>query len=112
MFDQNTSFSINKWGIREPNERITVAIDAIDLALVPLVGFTENGARLGRGGGYYDRSFANNDKAMLIGVAHELQRQGDIVENPWDKRLDAVVTNDGWTLCSERAKSQIETDRV
>ena len=30
--------------------------------------------RLGMGGGYYDATFAANGDALLIGLAHELQR--------------------------------------
>src|SRR5690606_33320853 len=50
----------NRFGIREP--LIDPGLQArpwrLDLILMPLVGFDENGNRLGMGGGFYDRTFA------------------------------------------------------
>jgi len=50
----------SRWNLREPplREQAVVALENIDLLLVPGVAFTEDGHRLGRGGGYYDRLLA------------------------------------------------------
>lgn len=94
----------NRWGIREPEEVSHSDEIEMSIALVPLVAFTAEGDRLGRGKGFYDRYF-NGRNTLLIGIGHELQRVESIDSKPWDRRLDAVVTEKGWQICSHRAKA-------
>lgn len=74
----------------------------LDLILLPLVGFDENGGRLGMGGGFYDRSLAyrqlrkNWHKPTLLGLAHECQKVDRLALASWDVRLQAVVTDRRW----------------
>jgi 5-formyltetrahydrofolate cyclo-ligase len=90
----------NCFGIPEPRVTRAQLLPGIsmDLVLVPLVGFDDQGMRLGMGGGYYDRSFAARlfrrcwRKPRLIGVAYELQRVPQLARQPWDVALDGVVT--------------------
>ena len=46
--------------------------------LVPLVAFDDAGIRLGMGGGYYDATFGAHGRALLIGLAHELQHHAGL----------------------------------
>lgn len=89
----------NRWGILEPDTfpRKIISPRALDLVLVPLVGFDRRCARLGMGKGFYDRSFAfksrlGTSRPMLVGLAHECQKVDAIPSNSWDVPLDAVVT--------------------
>lgn len=90
----------NRFNIPEPRVLHAQLLPGIsmDLVLVPLVGFDDEGTRLGMGGGYYDRSFAARlfrhywCKPRLIGVAYELQRVAKLDRQPWDVKLDGVVT--------------------
>ncbi|WP_372964662.1 5-formyltetrahydrofolate cyclo-ligase [Marinobacter sp.] len=90
----------NRFGIPEPpfpesRRRPAWALDAV---LFPLVGFDDQGGRLGMGGGFYDRTFAFSRirPAMapkLIGLAHELQKVSSLPIEPWDVPLHGVVTD-------------------
>ncbi len=63
-----------------------------DVLLVPLVGFSEHGDRLGQGGGYYDRWLADHPSALAIGMAWDCQMIDEIPIEPHDRKLNAVVT--------------------
>ena len=63
-----------------------------DVLLVPLIGFAQDGARLGQGGGHYDRWFAAHPGKTKVGLAWDVQLVDDIPTEPHDVRLDAVVT--------------------
>jgi 5-formyltetrahydrofolate cyclo-ligase len=81
------------WDIPVPADREVVRPSAL---LVPLVGFDEEGYRLGHGGGYYDRTLAGMDpKPLTIGVGHELARLETIQPQPHDIPMDAIVTEAG-----------------
>ena len=75
---------------------------ALDLVLLPLVGFDDRGGRLGMGGGFYDRSLAylhrrkNWHKPTLLGLAHECQRVEELQLASWDVPLLGTVTDKAW----------------
>ncbi|WP_127753963.1 5-formyltetrahydrofolate cyclo-ligase [Devosia sp. 1566] len=67
-----------------------------DLVLVPLLGFDGLGTRLGYGGGYYDRSFAEREgRPLMVGVAYSVQEFDAIPRDEHDIALDAVITETG-----------------
>jgi 5-formyltetrahydrofolate cyclo-ligase len=81
--------------VRPPNNRPYRSPRQLDVVLVPLVAFDADGNRLGAGGGFYDRTFAfrkRGGKPLLIGYAFDAQRVDRVPCEPWDVRLDAVVT--------------------
>ncbi|WP_232843912.1 5-formyltetrahydrofolate cyclo-ligase [Allopontixanthobacter sediminis] len=59
---------------------------------VPLIAFTEDGHRLGQGGGYYDRWLAAQPDVIAVGLGWDMQLIGNLPAEAHDKRLDAVVT--------------------
>lgn len=63
------------------------------VVLSPLVAFDNKGARVGRGGGFYDTYFANHD-VIRVGVGFELQLEENIPTEPHDQYLDYVVTEE------------------
>ncbi len=67
-----------------------------DLIFVPLLGFDRTGARLGQGGGYYDRTLsarrASGVPMRAIGLAFAGQEVARIPTDAFDQRLDGVLT--------------------
>ena len=90
----------NRYGIPEPQVAPAdlVAAEALELVLVPLLGFDRRGHRLGTGGGYYDRSFAflggreRPAQPVLVGIGYSFQEVEAIGAEPWDIRMDFVAT--------------------
>ncbi len=69
-----------------------------DVLLVPLAAFDRRGHRIGYGRGYYDRALARLDAAgrrRAIGVAFAVQEVPAVPDEPHDRRLDALLTDDG-----------------
>lgn len=91
----------NRYSIPEPDTQTRIDPSALDVVLMPLVGFDRRGARLGSGAGYYDRTFAflhgrpRPAQPLLIGVAHALQEVESLPVEAWDVPLDYVVTEHG-----------------
>jgi 5-formyltetrahydrofolate cyclo-ligase len=75
-----------------------------DVVLVPTLGFTPDGDRLGYGKGYYDRTLAalnaQGQRPITIGVAwgeaNILDLEPDYAPSRHDFRLDAILTPDNW----------------
>ena len=67
-----------------------------ELIFAPLLGFDRTGARLGQGGGYYDRTLAARRASGLstrvVGLAYAEQEVPRIPTDAFDQRLDGVLT--------------------
>ncbi len=99
-YDTNTPLVKNRYGIPEPElsfATLTRLLD-LDIIFVPVVGFDPQGRRLGRGGGFYDATFADLHQSKtkkwpkLVGLAYSCQCVDEIPADVWDWQLDAVVT--------------------
>src|SRR3990167_4561071 len=80
-YHSNDPLIKNQFAIGEPDikKQHYLATQDLDCAFLPLVGFDTKGNRLGRGAGYYDRTFAFllnsiQKKPILIGLAYEFQK--------------------------------------
>lgn len=68
----------------------------MDLVLAPGVLFDQNGFRLGLGAGYYDRYF-EKVTSLKVGLAFDCQRVTSLPKDPWDERVDFLITEKGIT---------------
>ncbi len=82
---EKTPFKENRYGIPEPevSRDLAIAVDDIDLILIPLLAFDIRCTRLGMGAGYYDRTLENKKSGCFIGVAYQFQRVDFIEAQPW-----------------------------
>lgn len=67
-----------------------------DVVVVPGVAFDREGWRLGRGNGYYDRTFAEASGPRLVGLAYAFQLVEAVPHESRDRPVDAIVTEHGW----------------
>lgn len=95
----NAALSDRPMGLREPAEGEGWDAAELDVVLCPLVAFDDRGARLGMGGGHYDRALAavaSVQRPLRVGVAYEVQRLEQVPLEPHDIPLHAIVTEAGW----------------
>ncbi|MDD5175132.1 MAG: 5-formyltetrahydrofolate cyclo-ligase [Sterolibacterium sp.] len=106
---KDSEMLIDRYGIHFPaaGELLTP-----DVLLMPVNAFDNAGFRLGYGAGYFDRTLAelaaNGLHPLAIGVGFELARVASINPAAHDIPLDAVVTENGATAFSTRARDLLK----
>ena len=81
-----------RFDILEPKENCPID-NELDVILVPTVGITPKGVRLGYGHGFYDRFLANN-KTITISLTLEKQIIKNIPKEEHDFIINWIVTED------------------
>lgn len=115
------------FGIREPTisysdgrprEDILETKDELELVVMPGLAFDEQGRRLGRGGGYYDKFIAQcKEKAeiedwlrppLLVALAFRAQIFPEVPCDPHDQPVDMLITADGPRYFTARGREAEE----
>lgn len=95
-YQQETNLVKNIYGILEPKLDVThvCPLDKLDIICTPLVAFDQTGARLGMGGGFYDRSLAHWQQTKLypVGLSHDCQLVEKVPVESWDVALPEIIT--------------------
>ena len=93
-FLQDDPLVAGVFGILEPSSDAPIMrIEEIDLIIMPGLAFAINGARIGYGGGYYDRFLENEShRPYLLAVAYDWQVFADLPATPADRKIDGIVT--------------------
>ena len=98
-YEENSPMVVNRYAILEPKLNCSqiCPLPELDILLMPLVAFDEQGNRLGMGGGYYDRTLAKHyaeqrEKPKLIGLAHDCQKVESLPIEAWDVPLQQILT--------------------
>lgn len=93
LLTENTTLAVNKYGIPEPTNGLTVPDDMIDVVFVPLLAFDVKGNRVGYGKGFYDDFLAKCKKDTLkIGLSFFKAENLILDTNKKDIPLDFCVT--------------------
>lgn len=90
--DDFSSLERGSFDIMEPRQDCPVD-NSLDVILVPTVGISPKGVRLGYGHGYYDRFLAKN-KTVTIALTLEKQIIRNIPKSEHDVLIDWIVTED------------------
>ena len=95
----DTPLRRNRFEILEPVDGQRIELAELDVLLIPLVAYDARGARLGLGGGYYDRLLSTgsaNGKPLRVGVGYALQQAANLPLEDWDAPLHAILNEHGW----------------
>lgn len=105
LWEQGAPLYPSGFGTLAPDENAPLAEP--DVVLMPLLGFDQQGTRLGYGGGYYDRTLAAMSRPpRLVGFAFSAQELDHIPRANHDVPLDAVVTEQGIRHFGARSAAQ------
>jgi len=92
-FEPGDTLVKGKFGIMSPTPE-SPALDPL-IVITPLLGFSRHGARLGYGGGYYDRTLKilrEKSTILAIGVGYAAQEVDALPSDKLDQRLDWIIT--------------------
>ena len=92
-------------GVREPVSGQPMPVNLLDLVIVPGLGFTADGHRIGRGMGFYDRFLAQND---FIGVSCGMGFEEQIVPHLPTLDHDMPLS----MLCTDRGIRRFATNCI
>lgn len=71
-----------------------------EVILIPGLGFTESGVRLGRGKGFYDK-YLSHYRGVKIGICFSLQLEEMLPSEEHDVNLDYIVTEEKIINCNK-----------
>jgi len=91
--DNNTNYSLNYLGIKEPLSSNQKDTNLLEVIFVPLLVFDKLGHRVGYGGGYYDK-FLGNIKDDILKIGLSLFEPIDKIQEieKYDISLDYTIT--------------------
>ena len=97
-FNHETALVKNKFNISEPISRTFENALQLELVVMPLVAFDNEGFRLGMGKGYYDFTFGSseiNRKPLFWGLSYDFQKTDSCYPEEHDLKMEAVICPSG-----------------
>ena len=88
LWEPHDKIEVNKLGITINTKEVKIP----DVIICPLLGFDKNLHRLGRGGGYYDKSLQKFKNTIKIGFAYSIQKIKIVPIEKHDISMDAIIT--------------------
>lgn len=83
-------------GLLQPSPKRPIC--APDVILAPLIAFDRSLTRLGQGAGHYDRALSLMESSIFIGIAWSVQEAAELPADPWDQKMDAILTEREWII--------------
>jgi 5-formyltetrahydrofolate cyclo-ligase len=95
LFDTHTQLVENRYGVLEPVQALKCLDEQIDLVLLPLICFDNDGFRIGYGKGYYDR-FLSQCRQDILKIGLSLFEPVDKIDdtNHYDAKMDFCIMAD------------------
>ena len=99
--DSRAPLRRGRWGILEPEGSARIATRRLEVVFMPLVGFDDEGNRLGMGKGFYDRAMSfrllhpRSRRPLLVGLAFACQQVEVLPARAHDVPLDLAITELG-----------------
>lgn len=92
FLEKDTPIVENHWHIPEPVEAVACPNDLIDMVLIPLLCFDQQGFRVGYGKGFYDR-FLSQCRPDVIKIGLSFFAPVDCIDDlhPYDIRMDYCI---------------------
>ena len=93
-----------RYGILEPRGTTRPGEDCDGLIVfVPAVLVDKQGNRIGRGGGWYDRTLAMLDgRAIRMALVYEFQLIEEVPVENWDLPVDLIITEERVLQCGAK----------
>lgn len=94
--DRIKELEVGPYGIKQPKaaDIKPIPYEDMDMVLVPAVAFDNEGNRLGRGKGYYDRFLEKLPKhALKVGLCFDIQRLESVPILPHDIPVRVLLSN-------------------
>lgn len=94
FYDISEGLQCGAFNIMEPTATTPIEPSEIDVMIVPGVVFTRNGARCGRGKGFYDKYLSRDGfRAYTIGVCYPCQIVEELPTEEHDKTIQLIIDN-------------------
>lgn len=105
-----TQWKTSELGFESPRDGEVVPLDQLSGLVIPCVGLSPRGVRLGRGAGFYDRALAEkatSDKILKIGVCYDFGFSSEVPEEVHDLIVDIAVTETKIILFNLKLKNML-----
>jgi 5-formyltetrahydrofolate cyclo-ligase len=110
--DPATQLAPGMFGIREPIVELSTMVlelNALEFILLPGVAFTREGARLGYGGGFYDKLLERiPHQPSLVAGAFSMQVVREIPQEITDRRVEWLVTENETISCNTQTNLDLK----